>query len=356
MLLRSIFSVVILLTISSGVHAKIWRLNNNANVDADFSTLQAAHDSATNGDTIHIEGSPNSYGSFTFNKKLVLLGTGYFLDENAGSQALLHTSKLDHINFYVGSAGSVVMGIDFRGYDINVYAHDIVIKRNKFSSPNGNTIDYWQGAVHLRYQSNNGNIPVSNVIVTQNYGLQIYVHNPSNGILISNNFIGYPGHGGDNTTGIALDMHGNAVALIQNNIFRRGLVRTYNSNLSNNIMYRGQFAGTGNLISNNLANASQFGTTNGNQENIDMTTVFVGSGAGVSTDGQWKLKSGSPAIGAGYGSTSGNSIDAGMYGGQTPYLLAGLPPIPTIYFFENQPVGSNSDPIDVTVKVKSVPN
>lgn len=356
MLQRSILFVFILLTISLQTRARIWRLNNNTNVKADFATMQAAHDSASNGDTIHVEGSPSTYGSFTFHKKLVILGAGYFLDENPGSQALLHTSKLDHVNFYVGSSGSVIMGIDLRGHDINVYAHDIVIKRNKFASPSGNVPDYYQGSVILRYQSNNGNIPVSNVIITQNYGLQIYVYYPSNGILISNNYIGFPGYGGDNTTNIAIDMHANAVALIQNNIFRRGLVRTYNSNLSNNVMYRGQFAGTGNLVSNNLANASQFGNTNGNQENIDMTTVFVGSGAGISTDGQWKLKTASPAIGAGYGSTSGNPIDAGMYGGNTPYLLAGLPPIPAIYFFENQPIGSNNDPIDVTVKVKSVPN
>ncbi len=85
-----------------------------------------------------------------------------------------------------------------------------------------------------------------------------------------------------------------------------------------------------------------------------MTTVFVGTGTGISSDGQWKLKSGSPAIGAGYGSTTGSPIDAGIFGGQSSYVLAGLPPVPTIYFFENQPIGSNADPIDVTIKVKSV--
>ncbi|RZL18408.1 MAG: hypothetical protein EOO96_27415 [Pedobacter sp.] len=87
-----------------------------------------------------------------------------------------------------------------------------------------------------------------------------------------------------------------------------------------------------------------------------MGTVFIGKGTGISSDGQWKLKAGSPAIGAGYGSTPTTPIDAGMFSGNTPYVLAGQPSMPSIYFFENQPVGSNSDPIDVTIKVKSAGN
>lgn len=115
-------------------------------------------------------------------------------------------------------------------------------------------------------------------------------------------------------------------------------------------MYNGTLGGSGNLVSNNIGNATQFGTADGNQQNVDMTTVFVGTG---SNDGYYKLKVGSPAIGAGYGSTVQNPVDAGMFGGSTSYVLSGLPAIPSIYFFANQPVGSNSDPIDVQIKVKS---
>lgn len=116
-------------------------------------------------------------------------------------------------------------------------------------------------------------------------------------------------------------------------------------------MYVGFYGGSGNLVSNNLANNSQFGTADANQANVDMSTVFVGTG---SYDGFFKLKVGSPAIGAGYGSTVQTPVDAGMFGGgSTAYVLSGIPAIPSIYFFANQPVGSNSDPIDVQVKVRS---
>jgi hypothetical protein len=155
---------------------------------------------------------------------------------------------------------------------------------------------------------------------------------------------------GEATTSLSISMHANAVALLQNNIFRRGQVNVNNSTLTNNIMYAGTLTGTGNLISNNLGSSTQFGTTNGNQSNVTMSSVFALTG---STDAAWKLKAGSPAIGAGYGSTPSNPVDAGMYGGYTPYVLSGLPPVPSIYYFANQPVGSSNDPIDVTIKVKS---
>jgi hypothetical protein len=105
-----------------------------------------------------------------------------------------------------------------------------------------------------------------------------------------------------------------------------------------------------NIAANNLGSGTQFGTENGNKSNVDMSTVFVSTG---SPDARWILKAGSPAIGAGYGSTPAKPVDAGMFYGNTPYKLSGLPGIPHIYFINVQSIGSDSDPIDVTVKVKS---
>ncbi len=354
--ITSALLTVALLFVSSVSFAKIWRVNNNTGVDADFTSLHLAQSSeqVMAGDTLHLEGSPTSYGSATINKKLIILGTGYFLDENPGSQAWLQSSKVDGITLHVNAAGSVIMGLDFRANGVTVYASDIVIRRNKFSAPSGSTHDYSVGTISLNYHSNNGNIPVSNIIITQNYGLRVDVNNASTGVLITNNLLAYNAWAGDNTTSQVVVMNANAIAIIQNNVFRRGRVTVSNSTVTNNIMLAGSFDGTGNLVANNLGNAEQFGTTNGNKSNVDMSTVFVGAGTGISSDGQWKLKPGSPAIGAGYGHTAQNPVDAGMYSGSQPYVLAGLPPMPAIYFFENKPIGSNGDPISVTIKVKSV--
>ena len=51
-----------------------------------------------------------------------------------------------------------------------------------------------------------------------------------------------------------------------------------------------------------------------------MTTVFKYTG---STDGRYKLKAGSPAIGYGVG-----GVDCGIYGGPEPYVLSGMPTVP----------------------------
>ena len=352
---KSILSTIACFLLIINSYAKIWRVNNNSSVTANFTTLQAAHNSGSvvSGDTLHLEPSPNSYGSATITKKLIILGNGYFLDENLNLQAVPISSKVDGINFNNGAQGSVLMGLDFRSSSVNIYCSNIVIRRCKFSSPNGATPDWSTGNISVQYQSNIYPTPADNIIISENYGVIISVNFPSNGVLITNNFVAYGLAYGENTANQCLTLHADAVALIKNNIFRRGRIVAYNSSFTNNIMVNGSFIGSGNLISNNLANATQFGSDNDNQTNVNMTTVFVGAGTGISADGQWKLKIGSPAIGAGFGSTPTTPIDAGMYGGDKPYVLAGIPPIPSIYYFTNQPVGSNNDPIDVTIKVRS---
>jgi len=353
--LKFLLSTVACFAFVLNSHAKTWRVNNNASVTADFTSLADAIASSAvlSGDTIHLEPSPNTYGGATIAKKVIIIGNGYFLDENLNLQATPTSSKADGITFNNGAQGSVLLGIDFRANTVNIYCNDITVRRCKFSSPSGTIPDWSNGSVSIQHVSNAYPNPANNIIISENYGLTITVGYPSTGLLITNNYIAYNAASGDATTSSCLSLDANAVALIKNNIFRRGKITANNSSFTNNIMVNGSFLGTGNLLSNNLANAAQFGSGNGNLSNVDMSTVFVGTGTGVSPDGQWKLKPGSPAIGAGFGSTPANPIDAGMYGGAKPYVLAGIPPIPSIYSFTNQPVGSNTDPIDVTIKVRS---
>ena len=334
--------------------AKIWRVNNSAGVTADFTTLQDAHDGASSGDTIHVEGSGTNYGSLTSTKKLVIIGPGYYLEENQNLQAHPLTAKVSTVTLNSGSEGFVLMGLDFGSSPIQIFADNITIRRNRFATANGQQYPEWTtGIILLYYHSDNSSIPVSNILITQNYGVRIESRNASTGVLIANNYIAYGDNAGDDVTADALNLSTGTVAIIQNNIFRRGKITAHNSTFTNNIMVAGTLEGTGNMIANNIGSNTQFGTTNGNKSNVSMSTVFVGAGEGASTDGRWKLKAGSPAIGAGFGSTAANPVDAGMFSGHSPYVLSGIPPVPTIYFFESQPVGSDADPIEVTVKVRS---
>jgi hypothetical protein len=344
--MKKYFTLIpVLILICSFSYAKIWRVNNISGINADFTTIQAAHDGAASGDTIYVEGSPTNYGSLTSSKKLIIIGPGYFLSENPGNQAITLTAQISYITYNVGSEDSIIMGMDFYG-EINIYCDNITIKRNDFAIAIGGVYDWGPFAIRLNYHSNNSSIPVSNIYILQNFGTYVYINYASTGVLISNNYITYNSDYGDQTNNAILNLNTNCQAIVQNNIFRRGGIDgNANSSFSNNILVNGFVNLNGALSSNNIASGTQFGTTNGNQANVNMSTVFEASGA---WDIYWKLKAGSPAIGAGYG-----GADAGMFGGTTPYVLSGIPSIPSIYSFINQPIGSNSDPINVTIKVKS---
>jgi len=88
----------------------------------------------------------------------------------------------------------------------------------------------------------------------------------------------------------------------------------------------------------------------GNVSNVDMNFVFIDFNGNLdySTDGKWQLDPDGPAAGAGE-----EGVDCGMFGGLTPYVLSGLPPVPRIYEANIPLSGSSVSGLPVTIKVKS---
>lgn len=84
--------------------ARIWRVNNIAGINADYSSPQLAHDAATAGDTIHLETSSITYPTVIASKPLVWIGNGYFV-ESAKACAI------SDFYFSTGSANSILRGI-----------------------------------------------------------------------------------------------------------------------------------------------------------------------------------------------------------------------------------------------------
>ena len=93
-----------------GAGAKSWRLSNNPAVKADFSTFQAAHDAAAAGDTIYVDGTGEnlSYGHAAVTKKLIIIGPGYFLNENDSTQANKIYARLYSMVIESSAAGTEV--------------------------------------------------------------------------------------------------------------------------------------------------------------------------------------------------------------------------------------------------------
>ena len=110
-------------------NAKIWRVNNKSNYDGStkwgdnfggtaaypvFTQINqvVAFGIVNDGDTVHVEGSTAIYDNATITKKLVIIGTGYFLTNNPKTTNNTLESKVSQLIFNAGSEGSQAIGLD----------------------------------------------------------------------------------------------------------------------------------------------------------------------------------------------------------------------------------------------------
>ena len=324
------FTLCLSAFVTFSASAKIWRVNNNPGISADFTTLQAAHDGATANDTLHIESSSVSYGDIVFYKKLVILGAGYFLTENLNNQASILGSTLGTVTFSTGSSGSIISGLSITGIQV-VDASQILINSNKIV---GIQINDSSSCSHIWIISNyiDGSVTTHNLNSLQP--------------IISDIEIGY------NYINQGISLTYGFSGSIYNNVIYYNYIYTTDFVIKNNIFYDGT-AGINpgdishpNLINNNIF--SNPGLTNGsnNLTGVLMTDVFQGP-TGNTTDGQWRLKAGSPAIGAGL-----NAENCGMFNGIYNYRLSGIPFNPSVYVL-NAPATSSGNTLPITISVKS---
>jgi hypothetical protein len=328
-IIRLIALSIILLAPISQMFAKIWIVNNAG--QADYTTVQAAHDAATAGDTIYVVGSITAYdANVTLSKQLVIIGPGYFLAQNSNLTVNTSAASVTTITINTTAAGTVIKSMELG--TINCNANNITISRNHITS-----------TIALA----NAGSAISNIVITQNFMDASSISNGtlgSSSILIANNI--FP-----STNGFCLGL-GNASAIVFNNI-----INGTNSGMASNIgLDSGTFQNnilncqngvsfTSVSISNNVCAGTELSAGNGNQLNVNMANVFVGGG---STDTRWQLNTGSPASGAGVG-----GVDCGAFGGSSPYVLSGIPPIPQVYFLNAAVSGSNTSGLPVTVKVRT---
>ncbi|NII25325.1 hypothetical protein HB364_09545 [Pseudoflavitalea sp. X16] len=304
--------------------AKIWRINNNAGVVADFTTFHAAVNSASvlAGDSLYFEPSATDYAtnSMTLNKRLIVIGPGYFLDPanasipgNAGLQVATKDARIPFIRMSSGANGSKFLGITLSG---SVYVTGISnVSFEKCFFAGG--LYFEDGActaitVRKCYLSGTS-ISASGTATLSNFVCE-------NSIFNNNGYINLTIlTGSDN--------------IVRNNSVINGgnaftLVNTY---FANNIIGAwSQCDLTNCTIKNNLFQANQTlpGTATNNLVNQDMATIYTGTG---SFDARCMLKTGSPAIGAGLTVGAVTNPDCGAFGGTDPYKLSGIPNIPSIY-------------------------
>ncbi len=333
---------ILILFVIAGLQstAKVWRINNNPGVAADFSDCVAAlaSSSVVNDDTLYIEGSATAYGGFTLTKRLVIIGTGYFIsgaNSNSGLQANPNSSFFNsgYIIFDSTASGSTLIGLDYFTFAIGPTgsaADNITLTRCRIYS-----ITSYYG-------------PVANTIMTGWKINKSHLNDISLGTCVFQNwevtnniFIG------------ALNMNstGNLNNLVRNNVIR-GAINLYSAYFSNNIITGTTFTTVNVTVKNNISNGSILPAGNGNLNNQADAVVFQGL-TGNSTDGQWRLAVSSPAIGAGE-TISSITPDCGAFGTADPYKLSGIPAIPTIYSLTvPASVPSNATTMPITISTRS---
>lgn len=301
--------------------------------------LQTEITNGASGDIYYVEGGIVNT-DLDIDKKVTIFGTGYFL---SNSQASAGVSQVGHIRFKPGSDGSYITGM--QTLSINISANNIIVQKCNTTNSNcpirlgytglGSSGGYWNGTAN-------------NCQILQNYASRLEIINQNAPTATISNFVVKGNIFWDG----GFHLEGNISGEISNNTFNPNLYNGhhYHSALDSrnwscqvlSVIFKNNILPqilqnycqinalpttvfTGNVFTQDFTNLPS-----GNIINANFNTLFVGYPNNpnniVAPDARAQLAPNSPAKGAGEGGT-----DAGAFGGDTPYILSGVPSIPNIY-------------------------
>ena len=303
-------------------------VNNAPGSQAQYSTINAAIDAASPGDIILVQGSGINYGPINLTKRLAIIGTGYFLNQNGvNTQATGGTAEFGVVSFNAGSEGSIFTGFKFS--DLNTATGNIIVSRCQFV----NTGVFGTSVANFVIKQcfcNGSDLRGGHFILKNNImlgGLYMTAGEAINNIINRDNQRGHIYH------------FSNAVS-VRNNIFGNSQFVNGATNPPFQVPNEGRFH---NVFCD--INVSGY-VSGGNIVGADFNSLFV-SGDN-SLDGRYRLSANSVARGAG-----DNATDCGAFGGDEPYVPSGIPFIPNIYELTVPNVGTSGSGIRVTIKAKT---
>jgi hypothetical protein len=349
----------------------VWRVNGNPGIDADFADVPDAVAAASSGDTIYVEPWIDGiYGTTTVDKPLTIIGTGYYLTENDSTQYIDQWTNINRVVFAPGSAGSKISGVQF----VNQGNYNAGSSVGRFV--NGSVI-IDECCITLEKCFSNESISVGLTALADNcviqncyfYNFSPFLSNDQGGAIdvgdidVFNN-PALEGTGVQNTvinnsiTGeIRGDFSGQRETIVSMSVNNCVIHWTDNNNpqTRNTIFSNCIFINLNDNIAqsnvsffNNIATSDEIPTGNGNQLNVPFATIFDAS-TFDHPELRFKLAPGSPATGAAI-----DGGDCGIFGGDFPYVLSGMPNIPSIFSLTVDPTaGGNEQTLDVNLKAKS---
>lgn len=299
----------VMLAMASVCFARSWQVNNNPNVIADFTDINAAMSSAdvVAGDTLYIGAGCVIQSAQTISKTVTVIGAGWNYSDSPIIDGRINS------NLTITAAGVKVLGLWVTGW-IKPCANDITIERCRFSSLsnwgreqyiyNVKILSSYTGRIHANINYTKYNIGweiIGNVIVCNEDNGALYGINTAT---VENNVIIYKYNSNRGVFTYAIDSN------IKNNI----IIYTEADKI-NDILYGCDRC----VFNNNVLSASSGYEGNMLLGSNDITTVFKCTGSVVSGE-YYSLKEGSPAIGAGEG-----GIDCGAMVGAYKFVPFGRP-------------------------------
>jgi hypothetical protein len=294
------------ISMAVAANAKILRVSNVTGSSAPYSTIEAAHDAASAGDTIMVDGSNTSYGDITITKRLVLIGPGFWLVNNGIIEEGSSTASLGTVN--IKSSQTVLKGLTIT-MAIQIRATNVVINRCHLSR-----ITFFTGADNAVISQNY----ITRAISKDSYASVTNYHQITNNIItyIESNH-NYSIVGGISNSNIAYNTFRDATAKI-------GVT---NSTIEHNLWKSFVDHGSNNSVNNN-----------GETEIISLqaTNDFIDSD-------YYKLEIPEEV-----------TSQYGAFAGDSPYILSGVPSGPVIQDLVVPTTVEMGTKMNVTIKVGMV--
>ena len=293
------------ISMAVAANAKILRVSNVSGSSAPYSTIEAAHDAASAGDTIMVEGSNTRYtsastGNIDLTKKVVVIGPGYWLTENGIIEEGASSAVVG--KFTVKAEGTVIKGMTLN--NLTISAPHTVINR-----------------CYLGDFTINKNADIA--VISQCFITGAPSGNNSCLHLITNNIFTF------NTTGTSNVLGSFDQSTIVYNTFRSAKVNisVTNSTIEHNLWIGVNDKGSNNSINNNYEN---------NIISTQATNDFIDSD-------YYKLEIPDDVM-----------SKYGAFAGDSPYLLSGVPSGPVIKDLVVPTTVETGSKMNVTIKVEMI--
>ncbi|MDZ4823619.1 MAG: hypothetical protein SH856_09175 [Flavobacteriales bacterium] len=347
----TILTILALLAMAGSNAQTRHRVNNSGATGPNvYSSISNAQTAAVPNDILIVDHADLDYDSPIMTKKLTIYGPGYFLAENLfldSTQADPRHARSPSITFNAGSSGSIIQGMTLN--DVIINTDNITISRCKI-----------EGQVRIGESGLVLNPNINQNFIEGNEVFSVHIGNATN-YVIANNLLRNDNPSNSNHI-LKVDA---GTGLVLNNIFfGEPKSQIKNASVQNNLFFHSvinEVTSTNITVDHNLSNElflSDFygGITNFNYSDQDyLPDSIICFSMNPSPDVKYRLETNTFTVAGGNPAVLGGADgkDMGMFGGALPYKPSGMPPIPSIWFYQVQSTGTQGGGVQVTVKAKS---